>query len=405
MNRDFYKILGVSRDAAPSDIKKAYRKLAVIYHPDKNPNKAEATKKFHEINDAHNVLSDPEKKKIYDKYGEEGLEDMFNGMPGGHHGHQRGPMKQTVKIRHQIKLSDYFTNHKSTVKLPKDVNCDSCDATGFTDKKSRTCKHCKGAGVISGGYQQIGAMVIPLNLPCPSCRGHKKDMTSPSMNCPACKGKGTKKMFEEIEVDIPKRIMTNPITLIPNGHTINGQPIDLAVIFQLKLNKDYGFTNDKKLIHIMHINMTESICGFKRILNHPNGKKVLISSGPGNIVSPHYVYSVPGLGLYEGFHGESDPMYLTFVINYPDTISLPKKKALTWLTLESAFGDKYVPDVNTEECEYDLEYNLKDLVKTDNDPRSSNNEPDEQSDPNSESDEQPADIHIEQEMPGGCAQQ
>ena len=401
MNRDFYKILGIQRDATISEIKKAYHKLAIKYHPDKNPNKVEATKKFQEITDAHNVLSDPEKKKVYDKYGEEGLDDMLNGMRGGPH----GSVRQTVKIRHQIKLSDYFTNYKSTVKLPKDAGCDNCDATGFSDKKSRICKHCKGNGVISGGYQQIGAMVIPLNMPCPSCKGHKKDMSTPSMHCTSCKGKGTKKIFEEIEVDIPKRIITNPITLIPNGHTLHGQTIDLAVIFQLRLSKNYGFTNDKKLIHIMHINMTESVCGFRRIFNHPNGKKVLITSNPGNIISPHYVYSVPGLGLYEGFHGEPDPMYLTFVINYPETVNLPKKKALTWLTLETAFGDKYEPDVNTEESKYDLEYNLKDLIKTNNDPRSSGSESEEPADSGDNSDEEPADIHIEQEIPGGCAQQ
>ena len=406
MSQDFYKILGIKRDATVDDIRKSYRKLAMQYHPDKNQHNPDAVKKFQEIARAYEVLNDPDKKTLYDRYGEEGLDNPTVGMPPWMQ-HPGSIHRRSLQLKHRIKLKEYFTNHKTIVKVPKDLKCDTCDATGFTDRKPHLCKKCGGSGMILI-RQQHGHTIIQQQSPCPTCKGRKKDTSDVTIQCGACKGKGTKKVFDNVEVDIPKRIITSPVTMIPDGYVHRGQPIDLTVIFQLKLTKDFGFTGDRKLIYITHINLTESLCGFRKIFHHPNGKKVLITSNPGYVISPHYIYSIHGLGLFEGFNGESDPMYLTFVVNYPGTISLPKKKALTWLTLETTLGNKYEPDVDIDNCEYDLEYNLKDLVKTNNDPKAvdNNSEDQEESEASGNSEEEnPDDIDMGPQMPGGCAQQ
>jgi len=420
MSRDFYKILNLTRNASASEIKKNYHDLAKKHHPDKNPNDPDAARRFQEIGQAYEALGDPKKKSVYDQMGEEGLNQMNTqsmhpgmhpGMPPWMAGIHPGvnpfePQRKVHKLKHQIKLTDYFTNYKTMIKIPRDQKCDKCDATGYADGKFHPCKKCGGSGRTRTRIQLAPGMIQQMDAPCPQCNGQRKDNTDPTIACVHCKGRGNKKIYENLEVDIPKCIITNPITIVPEGYTTQGQKMDLAVIFQLKLGKDYGFTNDHKLIHIMHLNLTETLCGFKRLLLHPNGKKILITSSPGYVISPHYVYSINGLGLYEGFNGESDELYLSFVVNYPDTISLPKKKALTWLTLETSLGAKHIPDTDTENTDYDLSYNLKDLPKTNNDPKATS---DQQSD-DDESNDKEEDLDDDEtttEIPGpsGCHQQ
>ena len=146
---------GVNLDASETDIKKAYRNLAKKYHPDKNK-EAGAEEKFKKISHAYNILSDPDKKRNYDQFGPEGIDegmaasgfDPFNIF----NMHARGP--SMMHMTHEITLEDYFTKKYTKVLIPKNKKCESCNATGFTDKIVHVCKECNGTGKITHSVRQ-----------------------------------------------------------------------------------------------------------------------------------------------------------------------------------------------------------------------------------------------------------
>ena len=341
-NTKLYDILGISPSATESEIKKAYRKLAVKYHPDKNKDPT-AEDKFKEISLAHEVLSNPEKRQIYDQYGEEGLKsgmgpdmdvfsELFSRMNKQHHG---TPIAQ---MQHEISLEDYFSKKTIKVQVPRTKKCEECDATGFSDKQMHCCKKCNGTGM----FVQVitrGPMVQQIQRPCHICKGNKYDTESDELKCKHC-DYGNIKINEEIEVEVPPDIIRNPMTIVPEkGPWHHNKYIDLGIIFGLKMSKDFGITSDKKLICSMHINLTETLCGMRRIIKHPSGKNILIISDKGYVINSDDIYFIDGLGFM------NDIMYLNFVIHYPESIKLPKKKLLTFENLELALGNRKVPNV------------------------------------------------------------
>lgn len=375
MNRshtELYDILGLKSDASDTDIKNAYKKLARKYHPDKNK-EPDAEEMFKKVNQANAILSDAEKKKIYDQFGLEGFEggmgegvdpfDIFNMM------RQQQQRKQAVQMNHGISLVDYFTKTFVTITVSRKVKCDSCDATGFTDKKVHKCKHCNGIGMVMRTLKQ-GPMVHQAQTQCPICRGQKNDTTLTNLKCKMCSNQGTKMINEDLEVKIPSNIIGESFTLVEEkGPWVENKYIDLAIVFKLKMPKDFGMTSDRKLIHTMHINYTETICGFRRIMNHPSGKKILIVSEKGYIVNPDNIYVLDRLGF------NNDALYLSFIIHYPESIILPKKKMLTFEALEITLGERRVPSINNDgSIDPENVYMLSTLSKINNNPRSKENE-------------------------------
>ncbi|AYV85760.1 MAG: hypothetical protein Satyrvirus37_5 [Satyrvirus sp.] len=342
--QDLYEILGLTSDATESEIKKAYYKLAKTYHPDKNK-QTDSEEKFKKINHAYAILSNPEKKEIYDKFGEEGLKagmgdgnmdpmaDLFKKM---HDPFFQKP--KVAKMFHEISLEDYFTKKTVIIPIPKSIKCDDCNATGFVDKKNHQCKTCHGTGMIVQTINQ-GPFIQQIQQMCHACKGQKVDTKSLDIKCKKC-NYGVIKIDEEIEVDIPKDIISNPCTIVPEKGPIYGNKnLDLAVIFKIKMASNYARTTNGKLMYIMHINLTETLCGFKRIIKHPSGKELLLVSEPGYVINPDNIYIMDKIGFAE------DVMYLTFIIHYPETIKLPKRKPLTFENLEMALGSRRVPNV------------------------------------------------------------
>lgn len=406
---ELYDILGVKPDASQDDIKKAFKKLAIKYHPDKN-HSPEASEMFKKIANANEILSDSEKRKIYDQYGEEGLkaemtndiDPMMAEMLRRMGQHQQEEVKKIVR---KLKLEDYFTKKNVTIKVNRKVKCEKCNATGFTDKISRKCKQCDGQGVVTHVTQQ-GPMIQQIQIICPTCKGKKCDVnmsTNANLKCSHCKTKGMIHVKEELQVDIPVDITRRPLTIVPGkGPWINNKYIGLAVIFNLKMSKGYGMSSDKKLIYTMHINYTETMCGFERIIDHPSGKKILIVSEKGYIINPHHIYIFDKLGFNNDF------MYLTFVIHYPERISMPTlKKNLTYTNLESVFGERYVPNFeNGDSIESEIVYILSTIKKINNNPhtkteqREDSDDDEENNDSDSDNEEFGSDMHGRQGGPG-----
>lgn len=221
--RDFYEILGVQKDADDAALKSAFRKLAMQYHPDKNPGDAEAERKFKELNEAYQVLSDPQKRGAYDRFGHQAFEggggpggpggfgpdfassmsdifedifgDVFGGgrRSGGPRGRERGA---DLRYNLEISLEEAFKGKNATIKVPTAITCDACNGTGAKPgSKPKTCGTCGGAGRVRAtqGFFSI-------ERTCPTCNGRGEVIEDP---CRACGGAGRVTRERTLSVNVP----------------------------------------------------------------------------------------------------------------------------------------------------------------------------------------------------------
>lgn len=364
---DYYELLGVTKTATDDEIKTGFKEMAKKYHPDKNksPNAEETFKK---INEAKEVLLNPNKRQIYDTLGKEGLEGMPTGggfdpfehvgmgmWPGG------GERKTAFKFDKEISLQEYFTQTTIKIKVPRDVRCEPCDATGFTDKKEHKCKDCNGTGVKVIVRRMMNS-IQQIQQQCPTCRGQKFDNDAKDKMCDKCNSKGAVNSVEELDVEVPKQILSNPMTIVPEkGPWHKGKYIDLAVIFELQFSDGFTLTRDKHLLYTMHINLADTLCGMRRVINHPSGKKILIVMDEGNVINSDNIYKIPRMGFNNGI------MYLNFVVHSPNTITMPNKKILNYDVLEKVLGGRYEPNY-TNDIPSENIYSLDKIGKINNNP-------------------------------------
>ncbi len=220
--RDYYEVLGVARDSNEEEIKRAYRKLAMQYHPDRNPGEEEAEEKFKEASEAYEVLRDDEKRQIYDRYGHEGLagtgfrgfsgfEDIFSSFGDifedffgfGTRTGKRSRARKGNSLRYDVEISleDAFHGKEKEILFKKWGSCESCHGSGIAPgKKPKICATCGGRGQVvrSQGFFQISTT-------CPACRGEGRIITDP---CLECHGKGKLRVERKITVKIPPGVDT-----------------------------------------------------------------------------------------------------------------------------------------------------------------------------------------------------
>ena len=226
--RDYYEVLGVSKDAGADEIKKAYRKMAMKYHPDRNPGDKEAEEKFKEVGEAYEVLSDADKKARYDQYGFAGVDPNFGAGAGGYGGagfggfdgfsdlgdifgdffggggrrasQQNAPRRgENVMSRLELTFEEAAFGCEKEVATPRIENCPNCNGTGSADGVIETCSQCRGTGQVRT-VQNFMGMQMQSTATCPSCNGRGKIIKTP---CNTCKGKGKVRRTNRVKVKIP----------------------------------------------------------------------------------------------------------------------------------------------------------------------------------------------------------
>ncbi|MBN4063653.1 molecular chaperone DnaJ [Cardiobacterium sp. AH-315-I02] len=265
--RDYYEVLGVSRDASEADLKKAYRRLAMKHHPDRNAsNSEESEEKFKEAKEAHEVLSDAKKRAAYDQYGHAGVDpsmggrpgagaggfedvfgdvfgDIFGGGRGGGGASQRAQRGSDLQYNLELTLEQAVFGTEVKIRIPTQVNCKTCSGSGAKKGTSATtCTTCGGAGQVR---MQQGFFAVQQT--CPQCRGKGKIISSP---CPDCHGQGRKQEHKTLSVKVPAGVDTGDrIRLASEGEAGgHGAPSgDLYV--QMHVKEHDIFSRDDNDLH------------------------------------------------------------------------------------------------------------------------------------------------------------
>jgi molecular chaperone DnaJ len=316
--RDYYEILGVERSATPDELKKAYRKLAMKYHPDRNPENVEqATELFKEASEAYEVLSDPEKRARYDRYGHEGVKsafgqggfswsdfhhqgdvqdilgDIFSAFFGGSGGGGRsrgGPGRgRDIAIRMRLTLEEAFAGKKEKIAFDRLEQCTTCSGTGCKPgTKPRQCKTCNGLGVVrqSRGFFAVETV-------CPSCNGRGVVITDP---CPDCKGQGRRPSRAEVSIDIPGGIDSG-MSMRVRGEGEAGPPGgergDLLVRFEVE-EHEYFHREGANIFYEARVPFTTAALGARITVPTLHGPEELnIPAG----TPTHTVFELRGRGM------------------------------------------------------------------------------------------------------------
>ncbi|KAI9315117.1 hypothetical protein BX666DRAFT_1959533 [Dichotomocladium elegans] len=362
----YYDVLGVSPDASENELKKAYRKLALKYHPDKNP---EAGDKFKEISHAYEILSDPEKRQMYDQYGEEGLsggpgmggmdaEDLFSQLfgggifgGGGRSGRPQGPRRGKDMMHHlKVSLEDLYVGKTSKLALQKSVLCSRCEGRGGKEGAVQTCRSCNGNGVRII-MRQMGPMVQQIQQPCGDCRG-EGEVINEKDRCKHCMGKKVISERKILEVFIDKGMRDGQrITFKGEGDQAPGiTPGDIIIAIDEKPHPRFQRKGDD-LIYEAKIDLLTALAGGQFAIPHLDERILLVTVLPGEAIKPDMIKVIPNEGMPTYRHHDHGHLFIKFAVEFPspnwadaDTIAklneiLPPRQPLP------AFGSKVVDEV------------------------------------------------------------
>jgi molecular chaperone DnaJ len=298
---NYYEILGVNKDATPGEIKKAYRKLAAKYHPDKNPGDKEAEEKFKEVAEAYETLSDPDKRQMYDLGGSPGNNDfhgdtdyMWDYLRRMHNGFNKRTVKGgDVVVNVDITLEDIYFNRNIKVNYNKGRACHFCNGTGAEGGKTIKCPRCGGSGIITETTRQGNAW-FSTQRPCDHCHGQG---SYAEVKCTHCNGSGKEYTKESVEFKVPNEVCDN-MSYVMQGHGdeplqpgVNG---DLFVTFHLK-EHDYFDVSSGHLTHTENIPFVDCLLGTSIKVKTLGGGEKTIDINELTPNGTRYVFNEDGL--------------------------------------------------------------------------------------------------------------
>jgi len=356
----FYDILGITREATSEEIKKSYRKLAMQYHPDKNPNNPAAAEKFQEISYAYEVLADSEKRELYNQYGEEGLkegggggfsaEDIFSQFfggsffgPGGPRGGRGGRPQQRRgdDLQHPLKvtLEDLYKGKTTKLSLQKSVLCAECSGKGAKNPNSvKRCDGCKGQGIKITLRPIAPGMVQQMQQTCPDCSGTGEFIREKD-RCTHCNGAKTYSEKKVLDVYID-RGMRHGQRIVFNGEgdqAPNVVPGDIIVVLQQKEHAVFKRDGDDLFME-QDLTLHEALCGYELRITHLDGRLLRVRSAPGEVVTPGDIKCIANEGMpVHKRPYEKGRLIIKFNVQFPKSLkedqvkhiekALPKPKA------------------------------------------------------------------------------
>lgn len=351
---EYYDILGITPNASERDIKKAYRKLAMKYHPDKNKDDTSAAEKFANISSAYEVLSDENKRKQYDQFGKDGKRAQFHrGNPhdifstffggGGHpfgQSRQQGPRKaakgKSVTTVLRVSLSDLYTGVERKIAITRKRKCATCKGVGGDPSKLKTCALCRGSGNIVERKQIGPGFIQQCSRTCPSCSGKGKSF-APNSCCVQCSGKQYIDKKDIFKIDIPPGA--------PPGHTITlyqeGDETNCVlagdIVLKIEESPNDQFTRrGDNLYMIQHVPLHEALGQYSFTINHLNGDKVHIRKDDDDILSPDAVRCIDGKGMPSHKQpGSFGKLVILFKVDFPQKLTPKQREQLALFTNSS----------------------------------------------------------------------
>ena len=354
--RDYYEVIGVSKTASTDEIKSQYRKLALKFHPDRNRSN-EAPEHFKEISEAYAVLSDSEKRKIYDQYGHAGVDgrystedifqgasgnfnDIFNDLFGRSHGMdsileslfgRRGfggfggfGQRKGADMFYEtsITLEDVLNGKKIEIDVQKDVECDSCRGSGCASGTSKiTCSSCNGQGQVRQSRKMGFASFVTV-VPCIKCKGQGIIVEKP---CKNCKGIGKRKGTRHVSFDVPAGIDSGDYTIQGEGEYVpDGNNGDLIVRIHVQLHSQFK-RDGSDLFFDQKISMIDAVLGKEMdVPTLEKSEKIKIEQG----TQPNTIIKLKGKGLHSQNSWGRGDQYVQLVVDIPKKLSKHQKKLL-----------------------------------------------------------------------------
>lgn len=353
--KDYYELLGVQKTANADDLKKAYRKMAVQYHPDKNPGNKQAEEKFKEVSEAYEVLTDPKKRQMYDQFGHAGVQggaggpggfgggfqggadmndifgdifgDLFGGGRGGRSrgGRSRGTEGADIRTQVDITFEEAAKGCEKVITIPKNVSCETCTGSGAKPgSHPETCRSCQGRGEVA--FQQ-GFFAI--SRTCPDCEGSGQRITNP---CTDCRGSGKIRKRSQIAVKVPAGIDTGQRLKLSNEGEAGergGPSGDLYVVIQV-LPHDFFTRDEQDVLCDVPITFIQATLGAEIEVPTLDGKaKVKIPEG----TQSHKVLRLKSKGMpFIGSPSRGDQL-VRVIVETPTKLTKDQKELL------KKFGD------------------------------------------------------------------
>ncbi len=362
--RDYYEVLGVARNANADEIKKAYRKAAIKYHPDKNPGDKEAEEKFKEAAEAYDVLSNQDKRARYDQFGHAGMSgaagggfggggfggfsmedifsqfgDIFGGHFGGFGGGARGGTRVSrgsdIRVKVKLTLSEIANGTTKKLKINKTIACDKCGGTGAKDSSSyATCSTCNGSGYVTRVENTFFGRMQTQGV-CPTCGGSGKVITA---KCDKCGGEGVVRGEEVVEIKIPAGVgegMAVTVSGKGNAARQGGIAGDLLVMIEEEHNPEL-IRDGNDLIHNLNLTVTTCILGGEVEVPTIDGRaKIKIPAG----THAGKVFRLRGKGLPDvNGYGRGD-ILIVVDITIPDSLNSKERKLVEELSEQPHFKE------------------------------------------------------------------